>query len=175
MRKILILLAIVFLAIVGFIIMSNENNDNFDFSLRYSVDGKDFISTIDNTLKIDTVSGVKIIDFELTKEDLKRIQDKIQELEIIETDFQNMPFSGVTFSNLGIYELHLQVGEKTKTIYWTTENTSPVLSASIKNGNTRYSGEYGRVYRLFDLKDFIVEIIEEYDEYIRLPAHRMYN
>jgi|LGVF01.2.fsa_nt_gb hypothetical protein len=175
MKKIVVVLLIItFIVTIGFTIMSDEKTDNFDFSLRYSVDGNDFVSTFDHTLKVDTVAGIKITDFEFTEKDLERIKSKIIELGITETDFSEMPNSGLIIFPMGIYTLDLKYDGQTKSIYWTTQNASPILSESIKNKKTRYDGEYGRVYRLFDLKDFIVEIIKEYDEYKELPAHRMY-
>jgi hypothetical protein len=110
------LLTIAFIAVASFTII-NINEDSINFSLRYSVDGNDFVSTFDNTLKVDTVAGIKTIDFKFTKKDLERIKNKIIELEIMDTDFREMSNSGVTISTMGIYTLDLEFNGKTKTIY----------------------------------------------------------
>lgn len=149
------------------------NKDDFNFSLTYNVDGKDYVSTFDNTLRKDTVAGLKTIDFEFSKNDLNKIKDKIVELEIMEGDFKKLPHSGLIISPNGIYKLKIEMNGETKLLYWETGNSNPRPS-EVLNAEDRYDGVYGRVYKLFDLKDFIIEIIEEYEEYQKLPPHNLY-
>lgn len=194
-KKIIVMLIILSSLVIGFLIINNES-ESFNFSLKYGVDGKNFVSTTDKTLKVDTVEGIKVINFEFTKNDLKRIEEKIIELEVLEIDFRKMPRSDFEISTLGIYTLNIELNGKTKTIYWTTNNSSFNINYEVvgkikvdnENGiineitqvnlkeaeEKRYDGEYGRAKRLFDLKNFILEIIKEYDNYKELPAAPMY-
>jgi len=191
-----IAILIIISSLVFILLIINNESESFNFSLKYGVDGKNFVSTNDKTLKADTVEGIKTIDFEFTQKDLERIRDKIIELEIMEIDFREMPRSDVSISTVGIYTMDIELNEKTKTIYWTTNNASFNIDYEIlgklkvdnENGiinevtlvelkeaeEKRYDGENGRVNRLFDLKNFIIEIINEYDEYKELPAAPMY-
>jgi len=179
MRKIRILtfgIAFAVAFLLAFFI-SNSMNTDLGFSLRYSVAGKDYISTFDKTLTVDTVAGMKTIEFELTKEDLKRIEDKIEELGIMDEDFSNLPSSGLDIGHNGVYELKIELGDQTKYAYWTTANSSGKIGIPIdmnKVQEDKFKGEFARVNKLFALKNFIVEIIMEYEEYKALPAHTMY-
>lgn len=47
----------------------DQGESDFEFSLRYNVDVKDFISTFDNQLMVDTVDGIKTIELLLTKDE----------------------------------------------------------------------------------------------------------
>ncbi len=194
-KKITAIFIILFCIVIGFLSLNNES-EPFDFSLKYGVDGKNFVSTTDKTLKADTVEGIKTIDFEFTQKDLRRIRDRIIELEIMEIDFREMPRSNISISTVGIYTIDIEINGKSKTIYWTTNNASfnfdfntvgkvkvdnedvvidEVIQVELKETNMeRYEGKYGRAERLFDLKNFILDIIKEYDEYKELPAAPMY-
>jgi|LGVF01.2.fsa_nt_gb hypothetical protein len=178
MKK-LVLIIFVISVVVASIITFNliTTKETFNFSLRYNVDGKDFISTFDEQLTVDTVHGIKVIDFKLKNSDLNKIKNKMIELDIFEGDFTKLRRSGVTLSVNGIYELGFEYNGVTRSIYWTTGNTNPVIIVDdLENVSEedRYKGEYGQVNKLFDLKTFILEIIKEYDEYKALPPHKMY-
>ncbi len=172
---IIFVISVVVTSIITFNLLTPK--ETFNFSLRYNVDGRDYISTFDEQLTVDTVDGIKVIDFKLKNSDLKKIKNKMIELDIFEGDFTKLRRSGVTLSVNGIYDLGFEYNGVTKSIYWTTGNANLIIIVDdLKNASEedRYEGEYGQVNKLFDLKTFIVEIIYEYDEYKALPPHKMY-
>lgn len=174
-KKITVMLVIISIIVV-YLLIPNNKSESFNFSLRYGVDGRNFVSTTSRLLDADTVEGQRSVDFEFTEDDLKRIKDKVIELEIMEIDFREMPKSDVTLSIKGIYKLDIELDGETKSIYWTTENAyfeSP-LTLENENDEERYEGDFGKAKRLFDLKNFILMIIKEYDEYKELPTAPIY-
>lgn len=147
-KKMKIILGVV-LFIVILLVVKNHimEEDDFNFSLTYNVDGKDFISTYENLLIKDTISGIKTIEFEFNKEDLRKIRSKVLELGIMEEDFRGMPKSGFQLSTIAKYKLKIDLNGESKIIYWTTENSSLKIPLE-QNDKDRYEGEYGRVNKL---------------------------
>lgn len=172
MKKIMIGILTVILIVGVYAFYSHQEDENFNFSLQYSVGGKDMISTFDNTLTQDTVEGLITIDFELSKSDMKRIKEKIESLRIMEDDFRGMPNSGLIISPSSKCTLKIELDGETKEIYWTSSNANPVLP--VVGEKIKVEEPYERAHRLFELKGFIIDIIMEYDELKTLPAHKMY-
>jgi hypothetical protein len=169
----IILMTLILIVSITYLLKSTYFDDDFNFSLRYNIDGKDFISTFDQTLTQDTVEGMMTIDFKLTKSDMKKIKNKIVALGIIEEDFRGLPVSLVNLSTVGKYDLKISLNGEIKNIHWTSKNARFVIGIEQENED-KYIGEYARVNKLFELKRFIYEIIITYDEFKNLPAHILY-
>lgn len=170
MKKVVSLIGVLVLAILMFI--NGSKDDDFDFILQYNVDGKDVISTFDDTLTQDTIEGIMTIDFELSKADMKKIKEAVEALGIMEKDFKNLPSSNIKLSPSGKYMLKIQMDGETKVIHWTTANANPVIDL---DGSRKSDEEpYERAGKLFRLKNLIIDIIMEYEELQALPAHVLY-
>ena len=170
MKKVVGLIGVLVLAILMFI--NGSKDDDFDFILQYNVDGKDVISTFDNTLTQDTIEGIMTIDFELSKADMKKIKEAVEALGIMEEDFKNLPSSNIKLSPSGKYMLKIQMDGETKVIHWVTSNANPIIDL---DGSRKSDEElYERASKLFRLKNLIVDIIKEYEELEALPAHKLY-
>lgn len=172
MKKIILGILTVVLIVGTYAFCSNQEKDNFNFSLQYSVDGRDIISTFNNTLTQDTVEGMITIDFELSKSDIKRIKEKIESLRIMEDDFRGLPNSGLVISPSSKCTLKIELDGEIKEIYWTSSNANPVLP--VVGEEIEVEEPYERAHRLFELKGFIIDIIMKYDELKTLPAHKVY-
>ena len=177
MKKTSMMIILVYILTAWLIVDDITSMEDFNFSLQYNVGGRDFISTYDNILTVDTVAGIKTVEFHLSDKDKRRIKGKIESLGIMEEDFASLPKSGLVISPLGKYNLMITLNGVEKRAYWTTEYINPIVFP-IKEKPTdpasRYEGEYGRVNKLFDLKNFIVDIIMEYETFKSLPKHKMY-
>lgn len=198
MKKTRLIMLSLLLLISSFylVILNNREVSDFDFSLKYNVEGKDFVSTFDHSLVQDTVDGMVRIDFEFKKEDLEKIKSKIEELEIMVDDFSGLPSSETTYYPMSEYHLQINLGGEIKNIRWSSRNANIDNALDVlgkididdeeslfdeitlveleSKDHKSYEGAYGRVNKLFDLKTYIIEIIKEYDQYKELPAHKMY-
>lgn len=195
-RRLMIYLVLGVVLTLTLLMLPNRDTNKFDFSLRYNVDGKDFVSTFENLLTQDTVEGIKTVDFKFKQKDLKKIKDKIDELGIMDEDFNGLPRSDFNHNTIGLYRLKIRLNGQTKSIFWTSSNVrmnmdfevieeigsdeddktvNKVTLIKVKNDeDDRYEGEYGRANKLFELKNFIIDIIYDYEEFKEIPQHKLY-
>lgn len=102
-------------------------------------------------------------------------------LEILNEDYSKLPYAGRHDNSKSIYELVMQIDGIDFRVSWTSNNFPPIKHIIVVDNKTvndktddSYNGEFGKMKKLSDLKNFIREIIIEREEYKRLPPHTMY-
>lgn len=132
--------------------------DDFNFSLRYGVQGKNILSTFDNTFTKDMVTEEPItIKLKLTEKDLQDIFEKMQKInitsypEVYKPD--NLSPLKTMVSPYQTYELVVNYDGNTKKILWEDENLVNTNQAN----------------NLRALIANIIEIVQSKEEYKKLP------
>ena len=180
--KIMILFICLVIVVSGLIFIEQKlrSEDKFEFSLEFSVNGEDKISTFDNSFRVHTVEGIKTINLELTEEEKDNIKNFIKDKRIIKENgfVGNKSSKGLDIS------LHRErctftyvLNDKENTIRWTSGSIGPFeydfnegKSITLKGNENNLK----KVKNLFELRDFIEHIIYEHEETKDLPEHIMY-
>ena len=170
---------IVLILVLALLLVSCKDKDerNFDFTLRYNVGGSSLVSSFNNTAKVDTVEGPKVIEFILTKGEKEKIKEKFLELEIMNEDYTFLKKEYMQVTPCEKNDLIVELGDEKFHIEWSTNNIPPfsldVTTGSIKPSEG-YEEEFDKLNKLLELKKYILNIVEESEEYQKLPPLRGY-
>jgi len=170
---------IVLILIFALLLVSckDAEGSSFDFTLRYNVKGSNMVSSFNDTLIIDTVEGPKTIEFILSNEDREKIKDKFLELEIMNEDYTFLKNEHLKVKPYEENELIVEIDKEEFRIEWTTNNIPP-FRINVTSGSTEavegYEEDFEKFKRLLELKNFIINIVEESEEFKMLPPQRGY-
>ena len=180
-HKIMILLicfAIIILGLILCIKNKEQSPDEFEFSLVFSANGDDMISTFDNSFRVNTVEGFKVVQLELTEEEKDKIKRFIIDRRITKEKgfvgnskgFHVDPCEKCTFTYV--------LNGKENTISWTSESFGPYSYSVTERKVVPLKGNeenYKKVMNLFELRELIEEIIYQHEETNGLPGHALYD
>ncbi len=157
-RQYLIAIACIILFISGCSSSQTTVPNDFNFSLRFGVQGKNKLSTFDDTFTKDMVIEEPItIELKLTEKEMTSIYDEMKNIDIVsypevykpETLSPNKTF----VTPYQTYELVIVYDGKTKKILWEDENLNNSSKAK----------------KLRALINSIVETVQNKEEYEELP------
>lgn len=172
---IIICLAIIILVLI--FIKNKRSSDEFEFSLVFSVNGDDKISTFDNSFRVHTVDGIKVINLELTKEEKDKVKRFIIDRRITKEKGYIGNSKGLVINPCEKCTFIYILNGEENTISWTTESLGP-YSINVNEGKiTPLEGNeenYEKVRNLFDLRKLIEDIIYQHKETDGLPEHVQY-
>lgn len=192
---------IVIVIIVSIILAGCSNSevisnvpDDFNFTLEYGIVGRssssNTINTYENFLEMDTVEGQVKINFEFKKEDIKKIYEKMNELDIINYS-ENLGSSrkspDVIISHNNYSRLRVNYQGEEKEFYWNSHSFPVPTSQDFTEAKQReqtikeYMIEKNekdnhliQLYNISDIANYIVYIMEEYEEIKKIPPKRLY-
>ncbi len=165
------------LLLLSMILVSCEEETNFNFTLKYNVEGSNVISSFNNSIKINTVNGPKIIEYIFSDEEKKKIMQTFIDLKIMEEDYTFLKKSYLQVTPCEKNELIVELGDIEFNISWTTNNIPPFTldpttgSITPKEG---YEEVFSKYKKLVDMKELIIKIAEASEEYKKLPPQMGY-
>ncbi|QNU68573.1 hypothetical protein EHE19_009320 [Ruminiclostridium herbifermentans] len=147
---------------------STDIDSNFDFILKYNVEGRSVINTYDDTY---TKEGSPIIKMKLSKDEMETILSEMQKIDIF-----NYPesFPEYVYCSLPVkYNLEITYKGSKKNIAWTINNIPP-FSINVETGEVSFDDKYkdNEVLLLNGIVRKIIDIIEAKPEYKELPEDK---
>lgn len=131
---------------------STKMPDDFDFTLSYGVNGVNQINTFEDKVVKDLISNGKIeAQIELSDNEMQQIYEKMIEIDIMKNfDVEKENGCEIIPSNLSKWTI--QMNGETNTFYYKS-----------------YCNRPKRIETLYELEGFIHNIVENKEEYKRLP------
>jgi hypothetical protein len=174
-----IVYVLVFVATVLVIVSCGEtpNNGDFNFTMSYNVEGRDYISTIDNKFIVDTVEGQKEINFIFSGNDKALIKQKIIDSSILKENYRFLKNTYAMVTPCEVCKLDIQIDGKKHSFKWTSENMMPFSFDMVSNKvivEEKYKDDYEKLRKLYEIKGYIIDLIYKYPEVKALPEHQMY-
>lgn len=152
--------------------LKKDDND-FDFSLEFNVNGDDKISTFDDSFKSHTVEGVKTIKLVLSDEELNTIKEYIADNEILNENYTHKK-STIVITPEEECTLIVKSDGVESTIKWTS-NDIGLFSVDATTGKAIPSKDneenYEKVMKLFELRKLIEKAIYSHIQTKDLPEH----
>jgi hypothetical protein len=147
---------------------STDINYNFDFILKYNVEGRSVLNTYDDTY---TKEGSPIIKMKLSKDEMETILGEMQKIDIF-----NYPESFPEYVHWSIpvkYNLEITYKGCKKNIAWTIDSMPP-FSIDGETGEISFEDKYkdNEVLILNNMIRKIIDIIEAKPEYKELPEDK---
>ena len=147
---------------------SADINSNFDFILKYSVEGRSVLNTYDDTY---TKEGSPIIKMKLSKDEKESILAEMQKIDIF-----NYPESFPEYLHWSLPDkqyLEVTYKGRKKIIEWTIDNMPP-FSIDVGTNEISFEDKYkdNEVLILNKMIRKIIEIIEAKPEYKELPEDK---
>jgi hypothetical protein len=134
--------------------LPDEMPNDFDFLVQFGVGSKNEINTFDNTVTKDlVVDGTITEKIPLTKEEIKRIYQKMKQVNVLEPKKLEPKKKSCMQTPYEEDKWKIKLNGETITFYLTEEYCNPTKDAK----------------QLFELRNYIFDIVLNKDEYKELP------
>jgi hypothetical protein len=125
---------------------------------------ENLISTFDNILVNDTLEGPKSVELSFSRDEIRLIKMKFDDLEIAKTDFDFLTEVYLNVSTISSSYIIIQDGNESYTYAWKTNNV-PIGGFDIENNMPLpiegYETEYESFMKLLKFEDYVEQIIRD--------------
>lgn len=141
--------------------------NDFNFTYKYGVNGKESIDTYNEILKYDSVEGILELEFKLSIEEKNQIYLKMSQLNFmqIHSDFPRL--LKVDINPISVSELIGEYQNEKNEVRWSTLNFNFTNFEDPTEGNVELK-------TIKEIGDFIEQIINERLKNMDLPDKRFY-
>ena len=134
--------------------MPEEMPSDFDFLVQFGVQSKNEINTFDNIVIKDLIAeGTASTEISFTKEEMKKIYQKMREINIMEPKELIPEKINCMQTPYGEDKWKVKLNGETQTLYW----------------NGEYCETTDDAKQLIELRNYILDIVKSKDEYKKLP------
>lgn len=134
--------------------MPKEMPSDFNFLVQFGVQSKNEINTFENIVIKDLIEeGTVSTEISFTEEEMKKIYQKMREINILDPEELKPEKTNCVQTPYEEDKWKIELNNETNTLYWT--------------------GEYCEItdyaQQLFELRNYILDIVKSKDEYKKLP------
>ena len=152
------------ISLITVLTLLNNEKINFNFKISHKYMNENLISTFDDILVIDTQEGSKSVELTFTKDEIRLIKKKFDDLDIAKTDFEFLKKEYLNVSTISSSYIVVQDGDAMYTYSWKTNNV-PIGGLDIENNKTLpiegFEEEFERFMKLLEFEDYVEKIIRD--------------